>query len=153
MNEITNPALPRDFAHAFGDALNEFLEKKGIGQSEAARLLGIEAGEGGRRKGGARIYSYCRDSKKGKRAKPNAEILCLACTKLAGFSFVYNGYRITAEALQDHGTKPAEHAAEQLTFGFDRQFNLTNRQGTIAVKVGRVSGHIEVSLSLATKAS
>jgi len=150
-NDNSDP--PKDFAHAFGDALNDFLTQNGIGQSEAARLLGIEVGTGGKRKGGARIYSYCRDSKEGKRPKPNAEILCLACTKLPGFSFVYNGHRINAETLNGNGTKPTEKPAEQLLLGFERQFNLTGKQGTVAVKVKRPPGRIEVSLSLEARAS
>jgi hypothetical protein len=153
MANAGTPGSPNDFAHAFGDALNEFLMEKGIGQSEAARLLGIEADEGKKRKGGARIYSYCRDSKDGKRAQPSAEILYRACTKLPGFAFVYNGYRINSEALKKNGTRPAEQPSAQLTFGFERQFNLTNRQGTVAVWVSRPLDRIEVSFSLNAKAS
>jgi hypothetical protein len=153
MATIGNGGPPNDFAHAFGNALSAYLDRTGIGLSEAARLLGIEAGEGGKRKGGARIYSYCRDSKQGTRPKPDAEILCLACTKLPGFSFVYNGHRINAETINGNGSKPSPQTAEQLTFGFERQFKLTNGQGTVAVKVSRPQGRIEVSLSLKAKVS
>jgi hypothetical protein len=148
-----NAEPPKDFAHAFGDALSTYLDSTGIGQSAAARLLGIEASEEGRRKGGSRIYSYCRDSKDGKRTKPNAEILFLACTKLPGFSFIYNGHRINAETLNGNGSKPSKQAAEQLTLGFERQFNLTNGQGKVEVKVSRPPGRIEVCLSLKATAS
>lgn len=143
----------QDFARAFGDALSQFLARNGISQSEAARRLGIETGEEGKRKGGARISSYCRDSKQGKRPKPNAEVLYLACTKFPGFSFVYKNYRISAETLNGNGTKPSEKPVEQLMLGFERQFNLTGKQGTVAVKVNRPQGRIEVSLSLEARAS
>jgi hypothetical protein len=152
MATVVNPDPSKDFARAFGDALNDFLRQTRIGQSEAARLLGIEASEGQKRKGGARIYSYCHDSKDGKRTKPNAEILFLACTKLPGFSFVYNGHKINAETLNGNGSKPANQPAEQLTFEFERQFNLITRQGTVEVKVSRPPGRIEVSLSLKARA-
>jgi hypothetical protein len=150
MANISTPDPPKDFAHAFGDALHDFLRETQMGQSEAARLLGIE---GEKRKGGARINTYCRDSKDGKRTKPDAEILFLACTKLPGFSFVYNGHRINAETLNGNGSKPSKKAAEQLTFGFEHQFNLTSRQGTVEVRVSRPHGRIQVCLSLKAKAS
>ena len=153
MANVGNPDPPKDFAHAFGDALNDFLHSTQIGQSEAARLLGIEAGEGKKRKGGARINSYLRDSKDGKRTKPNAEILFLACTKLPGFSLIYNGHKINAETLNGNGSKPSQRPAEQLSLGFERQFNLTSRQGMVEVKVSQPPGRIEVSLSLKARAS
>jgi hypothetical protein len=137
----------------FEDTLSEFLQRTGMGQSELARKLGIEAGNGERRKGGARIYSYCHDNKEGKRVKPDAEILYLALTKLDGFKFEYNGYTITAEEVKRNGTKPTAKSAEQLPFKFERQFNLTGKGGTVAVEVRRPSGRIEVSLSLDAKAS
>ena len=153
MANVGNPDPPKDFAHAFGDALNDFLQNTQMGQSEVARLLGIEAGEGQKRKGGSRISTYCRDSKDGKRTRPNGEILFLACTKLPGFSFVFNGHKINAETLNGNGRKPAQQPAEQLTLGFERQFNLTSRQGTVEVTVRRPPGRIEVSLSLNAKMS
>src|SRR6266852_2188465 len=153
MANIGNIDPPKDFAHAFGDALNDFLSQRGIGQSEAARLLGIEAGEGGKRKGGSRIYSYCRDSKGGRRPKPDGEIICLACSKLTGFYFDYKGYRISAATLNGNGAKAADKPAEQFTLGFERQFTLTNKLGTVAVKVRRPRGRIELSISLDAKAS
>lgn len=153
MATVGNPDPPKDFAHAFGDALSEFLAQNNLGQSEVARLMGIESSNRGKRKGGARIYSYCRDSKDGSRPKPDGEILYLACTKLPGFSFVYNGYRINAETLNGNGSKPSQQPAEQLTLRFERQFNLTSRQGTVEVKVSRPPGRVEVSLSLKARAS
>jgi len=105
MAGVSSSDSPKDFAHAFGEALSDFLMANHIGQSEAARLLGIEAKEGERRKGGARIYSYCHDSRDGRRPKPDAEILYLALTKLPGFTFEYKGHRISAEMLGDNGTR------------------------------------------------
>ena len=152
MAKVDDPGSPQDFAHAFGDALSHFINASGKGKSEVARELGLETTEKGKRKGGSRISSYCRDSKGGKRPKPSAEILYLACTQLPGFSFEYNGYRINAEALKKNGAKPPEKPAEQLTF--ERQFKLTHRHGTVDVKVKRRPvGRIEVSVSLDAKAS
>ncbi len=153
MANVGNDDTPKDFAHAFGDALNDFLTQKGIGQSEAARLLGIEADQGKKRKGGARIYSYCRDSKGGYRPNPDGEIICLACSKLPGFYFDYRGYRISAATVNGGDPKPTDKPAEQLTFKFERQFKLTDKQGTVAVRVRRPRGRIEVSISLEAKAS
>jgi len=138
---------PKDFAHAFGDALKHFLDVRGIGLSEAARRLGIETDVEGKRKGGSRISRYCRDNKDGERPTPDAEILYLACTKLEGFSFVYNGYRISAATLNGSGPKPPQ-PTEQISFDFEHQFDLTGKQGTIEVTVKRPQGRIEVSLSL-----
>jgi len=153
MVTVDEPDLPKDFAHAFGDALNSYLQRTGMGQSEVARLLGIEAEPGEKRKGGARIYSYCRDNNAGKRTAPKAEILYLACTKLPGFSFSYNGYRINAEVHSGNGTQPSEPPPEQLLFEFERQFNLTRKQGMVAVRVKQPPGRIEVSVSLNARAS
>lgn len=154
MATVANTGPPKDFAHAFGDALCEFLIANKIGQSEAARLLGIEAGEGEKRKGGARICSYCHDSKDGKRIGPTAEILYLAVTKLPGFKFEYNGYRISAETLNGSGTRPSVQPHEQSAFEFAHQFNLTRKQGTVAVKMTRRPGSsFEVFLSVDAKAS
>ena len=114
-----NAGPPKDFAHAFGDALCQYLAANNIGQSEAARLLGIETDEGKKRKGGARIYTYCHDSKSGKRTKPTAEILYLAVTRLPGFKFEYNRYRISAEMLNGNGSRPpSEPRPEQSAFEF-----------------------------------
>ena len=106
-----------------------------------------ESTEEGKRKGGSRISSYCRGQ-----AKPNAEFLYLLCAKL-GFSFEYNGFRITAETLNGKRPKRSGEVAQQLTFDFERQFNLTGKQGTVSVKVKRRTGRIDVSLSLDGKAA
>jgi transcriptional regulator with XRE-family HTH domain len=147
MADLVPTPPSQDFARVFGDALKEFLDRRGIGQREAARKLGVEISKKGKLSGGSRINSYFRDNKKGKRPKPNAEILWLACTKLHGFSFVYNGYRISAETLNGKGSKPSP-PIEQTSFDFEHQFDLTGKQGTIEVTVKRPQGRIEVSLSL-----
>ena len=113
---------------AFGDVLNEFLQDRGIKQSDAAKRLGLQ------KKGKARLNTYCHDSPKGKRPKPDAEILYLVCTKL-GFNFEYNGYRISAETFDGKGIKPSEKETKQFELRFDRQFNLIDEQGTVTVRV------------------
>ena len=136
----------QDFARAFGDALNQFLADTGIRQSDAAKAFGLENGR-------ARLNTYCRDSRKGKRPKPDAEILYLACTKLPGFYFDYKGYRISATTLNGKGTKQSQKPAEQLTLNFARQFNLTEQAGSVTVRVKRPFGRIELSISLDATAS
>ncbi|MBZ5647947.1 MAG: hypothetical protein LAN37_12075 [Acidobacteriia bacterium] len=130
----------KDFAHAFGDALQQLLNARGIGQSDAARELGLE------NRGGARLSSYLRDRPGGTRPKPDAEILYLLCTKM-DFSFEYNGYRISAASLNGRGKKPPIEA-QQIVFSFDRQFNLSNEDGTAAVSIKRPAERIELSVSL-----
>ena len=96
--------------------------------------------------GKARVNTYCHDSPDGKRANPDAEVLYLACSRL-GFEFEYNGYRINAANLAGEIVKPPE--GEQLSFEFDRQFNLTHDLGTVSVQVRRPVGkETEVSISL-----
>lgn len=135
------PPDSQDFAHAFGDALDRFLQAKGMTQSEAAKELGL--GEEGK----ARLNSYCHDSRKGTRPKPNAEILYLLCAKL-GFEFKYKGYRISAATLNGSGAKPAERLAEQLQIEFNGKFSLTDKTGTASISVKRPPGRIEVALAL-----
>ncbi|MCI0356629.1 MAG: hypothetical protein L0099_16580 [Acidobacteria bacterium] len=137
---------PQDFARAFGDALSQFLQDRGIKQSDAARQLGLEE-----KKGKARLNTYCHDSPNGKRRKPDAEILYLVCVKL-GFSFEYRGYKISAATLNGKGRR-LEKKAEQLTFRFDRQFGLTDEKGAVRVSVKRPPGRIELSLSLKARSS
>jgi transcriptional regulator with XRE-family HTH domain len=139
---MVDAANPQDFARAFGDALSKFLQAKGITQAEAARQLGLA-----REKGKARLNTYCHDSRKGKRAKPDAEILYLVCAEL-GFAFEYRGYKISAATLNGNGTKPAEKPSEQLQIEFDGQFYLTDKTGTVSINVKRPPGRIEVALSL-----
>ncbi len=143
---MPNSSQTEDFATAFGDALVEYLENKGLTQSEAVKRLGL--GKAGK----ARISTYCRRFPAKTPAKPDAEILYLLCVKL-GFSFEFRGYRISAATLADVPVQALPDAAKQLTFEFDRQFKLTNEAGAISVTVKRPSGRIEVSLSLDAAAS
>lgn len=131
----------QDFARAFGDALNRFLEDKGITQSDAAKQLGL--GE----EGNARLSTYCHDSPKGKRPTPNAEMLYLLCAKF-GFDFEYNGYRISAATLNGRGIKVTHKQPEQLLIRFDGQFNLTDEKGTVSIGIKRPPGRIEVALTV-----
>lgn len=146
MPDIVDADSQQDFARAFGDALNRFLEHKGIRQSDAAKLFGLKNGK-------ARLNTYCHDSRKGRRPKPDAEILYLACAKLPGFYFDYKGYRISAATLNGKGANRPEQPAEQLTLNFDRQFNLTEQAGSVRVTVKRPPGRIELSVSLDATAS
>lgn len=130
-----------DFARAFGDALDQFLRRKGLNQSDAAKALGL--GDEGK----ARLNTYCHDSPKGIRRKPNAEMLYLLCVNL-GFAFEYKGFKISAATLNGNGRKSPERPAEQLLIQFDGQFNLTDQTGTVAITVKRPPGRIEVGLSL-----
>jgi hypothetical protein len=130
-----------DFARAFGDALDQFLRRKGLNQSDAAKALGL--GDEGK----ARLNTYCHDSPKGIRRKPNAEILYLLCVNL-GFAFEYKGFKISASTLNGNSRKSPERPAEQLLIQFDGQFNLTDQTGTVAIIVKRPPGRIEVGLSL-----
>lgn len=130
----------QDFAEAFGRALSAFLKSRGLKQTEAVDQLGLD------RVAKGRISSYCH---RGKRPKPNAEILYLLCTKL-DFEFEYRGYKISATTLNGKGAKPVQPPNEQLTFEFNRQFNLTTPGGTVSVAVKRPPDRIEVSVSLKT---
>jgi transcriptional regulator with XRE-family HTH domain len=116
-----------EFARAFGDALARFLHERGLRQSDVAKQLGLG------RRGEARLSTYCRDSRKGKRANPNAEVLYRLCTELR-FEFEYKGYKITAATLNGHHPQPAETAPEQLRLEFSGQFDLTRKKGTASVE-------------------
>src|SRR5438128_2588641 len=142
----------KDFARSFGDALKGFLTSNGMKQIDAAKSLGLMDKNGNPNK--ARLNTYCHDSRAGKRPKPAAEILFLACTKLEGFYFDYRGYRISAATLNGNGRKPTnEPASTQLTLQFDRQFNLTEEAGSVTVRVKRPPGRIELSILLRAIAS
>jgi transcriptional regulator with XRE-family HTH domain len=143
---MSNVEHEADFATAFGNALKQYLQDKGLTQSEAARKLGL--GKGGR----ARLSTYCRATIRKKPAKPDAEILYLLCVKL-GFSFEYRGYKISAATIRGLPVPALEDAAKQLSFEFDRQFKLTNEAGALSVTVRKPSGRIEVMLSLDAVAS
>jgi hypothetical protein len=132
----------QDFARVFGAALVQFLEDKGMKQSDAVRQLGLEMN-----KGKARLNTYCRGKSKGSWPTPDAKILYLLCTKL-GFAFEYNGYTISAATLNGNGAKPVEKPIEQLQIEFVGQFNLTDQQGTASINVKRPPGRIAVTVSL-----
>lgn len=143
---MPRPVQADGFARAFGNALVEFLQEKGLTQADAARRLGL--GKAGK----ARINTYCRKSLDKAPAKPDAEILYLLCVHF-GFSFEYRGYRISAATLGKIPVRPLPDAAKQLSLEFDRQFKLTDKAGAVSVTVRRPAGRIEVSLSLEAAAS
>lgn len=131
MYDAENP----DFPAAFRAALLDFLDKKGISQTQMAKRLGISK---------SRLNTYCRPEKP---ARPEAEILYLLCVTV-GFSFEYRGYKVSAETLTGKPVPQPKDAAKQMMLEFDRQFKLTNEAGAISVTVKRPSGRIELSLSL-----
>jgi transcriptional regulator with XRE-family HTH domain len=135
------PEDTQDFARAFGDALLNFLREKGLTQSAASKRLGL--GKGGK----ARLNTYCHDSTKGKRPKPDAEVLYRICVEL-GFEFEYKGYRISAETLNGNHSEPIEKPAEQLPLEFSGQFDLTDNKGTVSVSFKRPPGRVELSVYL-----
>src|SRR5579864_522143 len=128
---------PDDFARALGDALDRFLKDRGISQKNASELIRVEH---------ATLNTYTHDSPKGKRPLANAEVFVKACVEL-GFEFEYKGYKISAAATNGVGTR-RKKTSEQLTFEYDRQFDLTDDKGTVSVRVKRPAGRVEVSLSL-----
>ncbi len=130
------------FARAFGDALEAFLQAKGISHADVARKLGLG------KRGVSRLGTYCHDAPNGTRATPSAAFLYQVCSGL-NFEFEYNGYRVSEGALNGRspGRKEAP-AEEQLSFEFDGQFNLTEDKGAVSVSVRRPPGRIEISLSL-----
>lgn len=131
----------QDFARAFGDALVKFLREKGLTQSDASKRLGL--GKSGK----ARLNTYCHDSPKGKRPKPDAEVLYRVCAEL-GFEFDYKGYKITAETLNGNRSTQTEKPAEQLPLEFSGQFDLTGKKGTVSVSLKRPLGRVELSVYL-----
>jgi transcriptional regulator with XRE-family HTH domain len=149
MATIANGDSGNGFARAFGSALREFLNKEGITQVDVATRLGLKDKKTGK-PSKSRLNTYLSDSP----PTPRAEVLYLACTKLDGFRFSYNGYRINAETVAGNGSSPPEKPAQQLPLQFNRQFNLTDKKGIITekgafvVKVKRPSGRIEFSVSL-----
>ncbi len=130
-------APSEEFARAFGDALKSFLEEKGISEAEASRRMEVES---------ARLNTYTHDSPKGTRRTPNAEVLFRACKDLE-FVFDYKGYRVTAASL-GKSKSSSPKAAEQLHFDFVRQFNLTEDDGQVSVRLKRHPGRMELSVSL-----
>lgn len=146
MADIAETDSQQAFAKAIGDALSQFLEAKGLGQSEAASLLELQDENGKPRR--SRLNSYFNDGtkgkQKGKRTEVSFQVLHLACTKL-GFYFDGGGYRLKAIKL---GEKQRDKSNAQISFSFQRQFSLTGKAGRVNVKVKRPPGRIEVSVSL-----
>ncbi len=149
-----NSDSAEDFARAFGKALRNYLDRSGMTQVDVVKLLGLTTKKSGK-PSKQRLNHYLSNSP----PVPDAQVLYLACTKLAGFSFEHNGYRINAETVRrEEGALPAK-PAEQMAFGFRRQFNLTDKKGAVtelgafAVRVKRPPGRIEISLSLNAKSS
>jgi transcriptional regulator with XRE-family HTH domain len=137
----TETVRSQDFARAFGDALLKFLQEKGLTQSDAAKRLGLG------KEGKARLNTYCHDSPKGRRPKPDAEILYRVCAGL-GFEFDYKEYRITAETLNGDRSGQIERPAEQLPLEFSGQFDLADQRGTVSVRFKRPLGRVELSMYL-----
>jgi transcriptional regulator with XRE-family HTH domain len=125
------------FARAFGDALREFLDAREIKYAEAARRMGI---------GRAVLNTYLNDCK-GKRAKARVEVLFSACSEL-GFTFDYNGYQIGTKSLAGHQPVSENPPSEQFSFDFDRQFYLTEGDGTVSVNFRREPGRVEFTVAL-----
>lgn len=142
MASIDDGGSEGSFAQAFGDALRDFLRRTGTTQVEIAKRLGLKDKSGQPSK--SRVNQYLSDSP----PTPHADILFLACTQLHGFRFEYDGRQINATTVR----RKAEVTPEQMSFRFNRQFNLTDKNGTIteqgafAVKVKRPSGGIELSV-------
>ena len=139
----------QDFARAFGNALRTFMSENGTSQVDVVRLLGLTDKKTGK-PSKSRLNSYLQDPP----TMPNAQVLYLACTRLDSFKFEHDGFRITAETLRPAGPVLKRTSARQLTFRFNRQFDLTDKSGAItemgvfAVKVSRPPGRIELSVSL-----
>jgi len=132
------------FAVAFGGALKVFLGRTGMSQVDLAKKLGLMDKSGDPNK--QRINTYLTDSP----PMPEAQVLYLACTKLPGFTFEFEGYQL--KAVRRKGTV-SEKASAQMTFRFNRQFDLIDKAGQVKVRVKRPSGKIELLVSLDAKAS
>ncbi len=149
MSTSGNGDSSNDFARAFGNALRSFLNEKGLTQVDVAAQLGLKDKKSGK-PSKSRLNSYLGASP----PTPGAEVLYLACTKLDGFTFSYNGYRINAETTKGNGSRPTARAAEQLSLQFNRQFNLTDKKGNVTeegaflFRLKQPSGRIELSVSL-----
>lgn len=146
---VANPDSRKELARAFGDALYRYLQDRGVGQSEAAQLLGLVDENGDSRR--STLNSYFHDSPKGDRPEPGATVLYLACTKLSGFHFDYGGYRVVAIKLGE-SKRGKLVPAEQTAFSFHRQFDLAADGGNVDVRVKRPAGRIELFVSVDAKA-
>jgi hypothetical protein len=146
MADVADTDSQQEFARAFGDALGRFLDSR-MGQSEAAKLLGLNGKDGKPRR--SRLNSYFRDSAGGRRTEASAQVLYLACAKLPGFYFDYGGYRLRAVKV---GKKQREKTNGQMAFSLHRQFELAKDAGNVDVTVKRANGRTELFVSLDAKA-
>jgi hypothetical protein len=137
------------FARSFGKALRNYLDSTGVSQVDVVKSLGLKGKKSGK-PSKQRLNRYLEDSP----PVPDARVLYLAFTKLDGFKFEHNGYRMIVEAVRQSGEPLPEKPAEQMAFRFDRQFKLTDKKGAVtevgafAVRVKRPPGRIEFSVSL-----
>jgi transcriptional regulator with XRE-family HTH domain len=143
MADVNNDGSDSAFARAFGNALREFVRETGMTQVDVAKRLGLKKKNGQPSK--ERVNQYLSASP----PVPGANILFLACTKLRGFKFEYDGRQLNAKMARKTIVPPPP---EQTAFRFNRQFNLTDKSGVVtekgefAMKVKRPSGGIEVAL-------
>ncbi len=129
--DVKSDTTSDDFLAELSKQLNAHLRKHDWTQVDAAVKIGEDK---------QRVNNYFLGN-----SMPNAEMLYLMCVKL-GFALEYNGYRIAAKPV--NGRPKAELPERQMTFTFDRQFNLTEDNGAVAVKVRRPPGRIELSVSV-----
>lgn len=116
--------------------MNHFLQEAEISEAEAARITGI---------GKATLNTYTHDDTEGKRMKPNAEAMFRLCADL-GFKFEYKGYQIMASRiLTPSGSIPQRRPPQT---EFSRQFNLTEDEGRLSVRLKRQADRVEFSVSL-----
>jgi transcriptional regulator with XRE-family HTH domain len=126
------------FARAFGDSLKTFLDSREIKYAEAARRLGVTR---------ATLATYWTDDNNGNRKKARVELLFRACVDL-GFEFEYNGFRIKAGELASDKSGSVS-TQEHLFLDFSRQFNLTEDDGRLSVRLKRRQpGRVEIAVSL-----
>jgi len=138
-----------DFARAFGKALRNYLDSTGVSQVDVVKSLGLK-GEKSGKLSKQRLNRYLKDSP----PVPDARVLYLAFTKLDGFKFEHNGYRMRVESVRRKGEPLPEKPAEQMTLRLNRQLKLTDKGGAVtevgafALMVKRPPGRIEFSVSL-----
>jgi len=138
------------FARAFGKALRSYLNSNpGMTQVDVVKSLGLTTKKSGK-PSKQRLNRYLSASP----PVPDARVLYLACTKLEGFNFEHNGHRINIETVRLTGEPLPKKPIEQMAFRFNRQFNLTDKngmvteRGAVAVKVKRPPGRIEFTVSV-----
>ena len=123
------------FARAFGDALRQFLDDRGISVTAAAARMGMNK---------QTLSSYWTDTSEGKRNKARAELLFLACAEL-DFEFEFQGR--TVSARPSSGAK-GQKTPPQMARDYAEEFELQDRKGRLSVRLKRPPGRVEVSMSL-----